>query len=120
VNTINFYCNSNCKFREKLDEAEKSKRTNSILDNKQTIPIPNKGKPFSGIDKFDSTEELKNIKIKSQIIKSNQGENFKTIPNVNFSEKNTIDQANHRLMYQMLENRINELEKEFTLSIINK
>lgn len=74
-------------------------------------------KPRYGIEKYDSTEEMKDI-AQNKVIVSKRGDNFQTISGGINSGKNSVDheKANAKIMYQLLENRINELEKEMSLS----
>ena len=49
----------------------------------------------------------------------NINDNLKTISNNNVkNDKNSIDQEKNNMMYKLLENRINDMEKEIAISII--
>ena len=86
------YLNSNA------DEKIENNRKNSVLPSKKSI------------DKYDSTEELKNLKPK---IIQNSEENLRTISN----NAGNDDSGSAQMMYKILETRINDLEKEVSYSM---
>jgi hypothetical protein len=95
-------------------------KTKSLPDQHIEAVVVNNKNKSTAIDKFDSTEELKNVKVNNLKIYQTNNENFKTISNNNIDpNKQALDSEknnNIQMMYRMLENRINELEREVSLS----
>jgi len=97
-------------------------KTKSLHEKQNEAVVVNNKNKSSAIDKFDSTEELKNVKVNNVKIYQTNNENFRTISNNNVDHNKPgldIEKNNNiQTMYRMLENRINELEREVSLSKI--